>query len=236
MHSLKLDLLLPGVNMNMKIQELTSDLNRYLSKKNNVLIINSELIKDAWKYIPDHNLMSEYKSEIRQLFAPQNQTVMQVEKVFDQNVKPERLIVGVHLRRGDYKTFMNGRYFFDGEVYRLAMNTLQEQIQRETGNETLFLLCSDSPVNMNSFDDFNTFQVKDTSAIKDLYALSRCNYIIGPPSTFSMWASYYGDVPLRFLMSKEENIHLSDFSPIVSQNRFKNGTIFIHKPLITMSL
>ena len=235
MHSLKLDLLLPGVNMNMKVHELTSDLNTYLSKKNNVLIIKSELIKDAWKYFPDENLMSEYKSEIRQLFAPKQQVVNQVNRTFEKHKKSKRVIAGIHLRRGDYHTYMNGRYYFDDEVYLRAMTRLQKEIKRDTGKETAFLLCSDSPVNMDFFSSLDTFQVKEPSAIKDLYALIRCDYITGPPSTFSRWASYYGDVPLRFITSKEDTIQLSDFSPIVAQNRFQNGNIFTHTPIHTES-
>lgn len=39
-----------------------------------------------------------------------------------------------------------------------------------------------------------TFGSGDT--VEDLYALAECDYLIGPPSTFTVWASFYGNVPL----------------------------------------
>ena len=64
--------------------------------------------------------------------------------------------------------------------------------------------------------------------IEDVYALSQCDYILGPPSTFSMWASFIGDVPLRIVKYANENITLDQFSPILYQNVFKNGERFHH--------
>ena len=34
------------------------------------------------------------------------------------------------------------------------------------------------------------------TAAEDLHLMSRCEFIIGPPSTFSLWASFMGQVPL----------------------------------------
>jgi hypothetical protein len=39
------------------------------------------------------------------------------------------------------------------------------------------------------------------SAVEDLYSLARCDYLLGPPSTFSLWASFYGNVPLHQMAS-----------------------------------
>ena len=203
------------------------DLTGYLSKKKSLLISKS------WMKFPDQNIMDEYKDEIRKLFKPKQQAVNEVHKVFEQHKHSDTVISGIHIRRGDYKTFMDGRYYFSDEVYLKSMLNLRSQIKKETGKETIFFLSSDSPINTDNFNNLNTFQINSTSAIKDLYALSRCDYITGPPSTFSMWASYYGDVPLRFITSKEDTIQLSDFSPIVAQNRFKNGNIFTHTPIHT---
>jgi hypothetical protein len=43
--------------------------------------------------------------------------------------------------------------------------------------------------------------VPGVSAIADMYALSRCDAIIGPKSTFSAWSSFFGSVP-RYVMRK----------------------------------
>ena len=71
--------------------------------------------------------------------------------------------------------------------------------------------------------------LKERSDIEDLYALSICDYILGPPSTFSMWASFYGGVPLRFIKHSNDKIFLREFSRIISQDVFENGTKFEHE-------
>ena len=35
--------------------------------------------------------------------------------------------------------------------------------------------------------------------VGDLFALAGCDRVIGPPSTFSQWAAFFGDVPICFL-------------------------------------
>jgi len=51
----------------------------------------------------------------------------------------------------------------------------------------------------------------DEDLITDMYSLAKADYIIGPPSTFTMWASFYGSVPLLVIDNRKENILLSDF-------------------------
>jgi len=47
--------------------------------------------------------------------------------------------------------------------------------------------------------------------VEDLYALAECDYIIGPPSTYTLWASFYGDTPLWFMEHKGDIPDLSAF-------------------------
>ena len=46
---------------------------------------------------------------------------------------------------------------------------------------------------------------------EDLYALSQCRYIIGPPSTFSLMAAFYNDAPLYWIHDKTEDVYPSSF-------------------------
>lgn len=46
----------------------------------------------------------------------------------------------------------------------------------------------------------------------DLYMLSECDYLIGPPSTFSLVAAMYRDVALcRMDQAKAETLSMEDF-------------------------
>jgi len=40
-------------------------------------------------------------------------------------------------------------------------------------------------------------QISDGDAANDIYLLSCCDYIVGPYSSFSQWASFVGQVPLH---------------------------------------
>jgi len=182
----------------------------------------------AWRQPYDQNLIDEQKDEILEIFRPNSNTVRYVDEFFIKNTLSDQIIVGVHIRKKDYKSFLNGRYYFDDSVYFNAMNQLKEQLNKTGVNNIKFLLCSDSYIDLNSFKSLNTISLQESSAINDLYALSKCDYILGPPSTFSMWASFYGDVPLRFIHNQRDKVALSEFSPIIAQNRFKNGQSFKH--------
>ena len=47
--------------------------------------------------------------------------------------------------------------------------------------------------------------------IEDLITLSQCDYLIGPPSTFNIWASFYGEVPTYHIEDSEFEFELNDF-------------------------
>ena len=49
-------------------------------------------------------------------------------------------------------------------------------------------------------------------AVEDLYALAGCDLLIGPPSTFTQWASFYGKVPLYHAWSPDAAPTRDDFA------------------------
>lgn len=57
-----------------------------------------------------------------------------------------------------------------------------------------FLVCSDEPIPAGAFDGFDVVSGPGHE-LHDLYALAACHRILGPPSTYTTWASYYGAVP-----------------------------------------
>jgi hypothetical protein len=40
----------------------------------------------------------------------------------------------------------------------------------------------------------------------DLYSLARCDYVFGPPSTYSQWASFYGNKPLLHVFDRDSQL------------------------------
>ena len=57
----------------------------------------------------------------------------------------------------------------------------------------------------------------------DLYCLSKCDYLFGPPSTYSMWASFTGLVPYAVLDHPEQKLLLTDFLPVQEKNTYVGG-------------
>lgn len=63
----------------------------------------------------------------------------------------------------------------------------------------------------NRFFLGNSLLLKKLFIIEDMYSLAECDYIIGPPSTYTMWASFYGEVPLYMVDNPSLKPVLSDF-------------------------
>ena len=80
-----------------------------------------------------------------------------------------------------------------------------------------FVLVSNLPIDKNYFADLPVFYTNG-NLIQDLYTLANCNYIVGVSSTYSLWASFYGRVPLCIITSKKQKINRSSFN--VYQNLF----------------
>ncbi len=108
----------------------------------------------------------------------------------------ECVLCGVHIRLGDYRRFKSGSWFYSIEQYVTKMREFCDLFGCR--KPVRFLVCSDENVPQ---DPFRGLPVAFGSGqfMEDLLALSQCDFIFGPPSTYSAWASFYGDVPLRFL-------------------------------------
>jgi hypothetical protein len=120
-------------------------------------------------------------------------------------------IIGVHIRRGDYLKYNEGKYYFADHDYKRFM---LQCCDMNPGKKIGFFLSSDEKINYDNFDDFNICKPAFAGVIEDLYSLSYCDLIIGPPSTFSEWASFYGKTPTYQIHSKEETLHPDKFKII----------------------
>lgn len=202
---------------------ILNKLNIIYDSKNSLakIQINKKIyLINSWKNIKPNEKMNN--AFIKELFKPKKNYTIKVDNIFNNN--NNNLTIGVHIRRGDYKTFKNGIYYYsDNDMIKFL-----SQIENEFEKNINFLLCSNEKIKNKSFEQFNTFQIPNANLIEDLYALSKCDYIIGPPSTFSMWASFYGQKPLLFIKNSRQKIKKNDFSIVVAQDEFNNGVYFQH--------
>jgi len=154
-----------------------------------------------------------------QLFLPDKKIMEDVETLFRKKINDGKKIVGVHFRKGDYKEFMGGKFYYEDDVYESFMVQVESLFDREVS----FFVCTNGDICSNIFDNHDVFCLKKPTVAHDLYGLTLCDYIIGPPSTFSGWASLVGNVPLRYLYCPDELLRIEDFSPLISNSRFQNG-------------
>ncbi len=103
------------------------------------------------------------------------------------------LIVGVHIRHGDYRTYNKGLMFYSAAEMAMVMRGIVQQVPAQRVG---FVVCSDETQDPSVFAGLSV-QISDGDAVNDIYLLSCCDYIIGPYSSFSQWASFVGQVPLH---------------------------------------
>lgn len=189
--------------------------------KKNVLVFSG-----SWSVNKDNDVFLKNKEYIVNLFKPDEQCIREVDAVFSELRRNYDLVIGLHVRRGDYKTFIDGRYYFDDLTYA---NFVRQLVAQMPGRRVVTYIASNEAIDMASFDGLAIHYVPNSSPLTDLESLGRCDYILGPPSTFSMWASFVGDKSLLFLMNKNTKVNLAEFSPILYQDTFKNGKVFRHE-------
>lgn len=165
----------------------------------------------GWFFSEGDNLI-RHVSKTRDFFTPDKTVQAEIDQCLSPVKRDYDILIGIHIRRGDYKTWKSGRYFYNNETYRYYMQSLQMQFN-ELGKSVAFVLSSNEPYSLDWFSGLNCFRAPG-GIISDLYALSECNYVFGPPSTYSMWASYYGNTPLKHLENSREIIHYQQFNAL----------------------
>ncbi|MFD3001491.1 hypothetical protein ACFS7Z_14065 [Pontibacter toksunensis] len=190
--------------------------------------------KSGVEHLQKSLFLPEHHEKVRLLFRPRQAIIYKIAQQLEEQRTKHQVVVGVHIRRSDYRWFKRGAYYFQDSTYYNYMAALETELQA-AGKSVSFLLSSDEKLNQSHFKGLNTFQISNSVDVEDLYALSLTDYIIGVPSTFSMWASFYGKVPLRILQFEDEKISLNQFSVIVAQDVFENGERFTHHDWLNKS-
>lgn len=156
---------------------------------------------------------AKHINQLKKIFKPNEDILNCVEDLFKSKRNVDTLIVGIHIRYGDYRTFQNGKYFYSLDEYRIFMKNIESLYKDK---KIVFFIASNELLDLSFFKDFQYFQISESSSTKDMVGLSKCDYICGPPSTFSAWASLYNHVPLYFIeeisnaITQDSFIHIED--------------------------
>ncbi|GAA5509736.1 hypothetical protein [Novipirellula caenicola] len=119
------------------------------------------------------------------------------------------VVIGIHIRQGDYATFLGGRYYYEVGDYVATMREVQAQL---APRRVRFLVCTNVSYEPSDFAGLDV-QLGPGVPLQDMYAMAQTDMIIGPPSTFTMWASFYGGAPLAMMKRCDDKIEVESVAP-----------------------
>jgi hypothetical protein len=105
-----------------------------------------------------------------------------------------------------------GRYSWQPSEYAALMRRTSDLL----GGKAVFLVCSNGPFPREALADLpSTFGGEDP--VLDLYALAACDLLIGTaPSTFLMWAAFWGEVPVYRVENPQAHFSLDAFRQLAA--------------------
>lgn len=173
------------------------------------------LLVQGWLFV-DEKSLHKHADKVRRHLTPAAHHRHKSARTLAALRKTADVIVGLHIRQGDYAEFLQGRYFFSTEQYAAIAQRMTDTLE---GASAIFVICSNSQQDPAAFDRIPCHFSSGTP-IEDMCLLSGCDYIIGPPSTFTLWASFFGQVPLRMVQDPRTPFGLDDFEVASSQLDF----------------
>lgn len=165
----------------------------------------------GWNHIRLPQLVEKYHGEILQLFSFRKEVrdaaVLRMDKSAD-------IHIGVHIRRGDYKTFRNGVFFFNDKEFIAYINKTLALLPSDK-KKSVYICTNDREIDKAYFQKNISALVSfpDGNAGEDLCLLSECDYLVGPTSSYSLVATLYGKARLHWMLHSEnvEELQLTDF-------------------------
>ena len=156
------------------------------------------------------NLATKHREKICQILDFRSSLKSPIDSIIKKAKSKYDVLLGVHIRENDFRGFYEGKYFIPVEHYQ----TLIDQFKKLKSEVSVgILICSDSAEILKEFEDQRpNYILPNGSVAQDMYALSQCDYILGPQATtMSAWAAYLGNVKLAQIKSEMKSIDFSSF-------------------------
>ncbi len=180
-------------------------------KNEQFMLIHNTFVVKGWE-VRFYDLFIKYKREILALFAFDEVIISKTRSFMGKKAENE-LRLGVHIRRGDYKTWKNGKYFYEDDVYQDYIRQFKSLFPEK--DITVYICSNDPSLNKASYQA----RLPNIKIVfpqggqeDDLCLLSECDYLIGAPSTFSLVASMYHDIPLCWMEERQMMLSNESFN------------------------
>ena len=131
----------------------------------------------------------------------------------DFDIKYPEMVAGIESDK--YYVNMMRAWYFATALAKQYVSVIQRFLALNPDKKVSILICGNDPKLDRSFfvDQLSDCQVifPDGNPAEDLCALSHCDYLMGAPSTYSLVAAMYRDVPLYWIEDAEAPLTLGSF-------------------------
>ena len=136
------------------------------------------------------NFVREQREYLKNLFEFTVNIQNRSNEILDSIEKP--YIVGICMRQGDYKDYLDGKFYLEDNEYKVLLDRIKKHFDDDIG---IFVACEEKK--KKSLDSGSYFNYGDPAV--NIYTLSKCDYLIGPASTFMTWAGFLNNVPACYI-------------------------------------
>jgi hypothetical protein len=169
------------------------------------------LVCAGWEY-SCWSWLERHSSEVRSQFVPLP-LYGDPAKSFIADLRGHHdVLIGLFARRGDYRTFFDGKFYYSWSDYvRLA----REAMEHYPGKRVMIVAASDDPIPLAAFDGLPVTLTSGSVNsgghwLESFLELAQCDILLGPPSTFVACAAFYGDKPWWPLRSAGQSLRTGE--------------------------
>jgi hypothetical protein len=159
-------------------------------------------------------LAFKHRSQICDILRFRNSEVLPIENLINEAKKRYDILLGVHIRQKDYKSFYDGKFYLAPDQYLQSVEHFKSM--QLPSQKIGVVICSDDRDALQKLQDKHPdYLYPKGNIVQDMYALSNCDYIIGPKATtMSTWASFIGESMLLQIAHSVDSFDLTDFQKV----------------------
>ncbi|MBQ9640466.1 MAG: glycosyltransferase [Bacteroidaceae bacterium] len=164
------------------------------------ILASRNVMVEGWS-VRHYSLFLQHLADIRSLFSFKPAISQNIQKYMESTAPADTVRIGVHIRRGDYQTWCDGKFYFTDEEY---IATIRRALQGLGFPHYIIYICSNAQPDQDRYRQaLQPWQVHFPTGNpgEDLCLLSECDYLIGPFSSFTLVATMYGKARLHWMHS-----------------------------------
>jgi hypothetical protein len=199
---------------------------RHRNYGKNVIIENFEPFFDLQKLEPQKSyelkgfhfssgkLVIKHRKQICDILRFRKSPVNRIQHLLKEAKKRYDILLGVHIRQKDYKTFYDGKFYLTIDQYLQSVEHFKSLLL--PSQRVAVVICSDDMSSIQTIEkEQPDYLYPKGNIAQDIYALSQCDYNIGPmATTMSTWASYLGESLHLQIHKQIDSFELANFQKI----------------------